>query len=139
MLHHLQNDFTMKCCWIYSLYFMLIDIDAYLLMGLIMEGDLKNLLVQETGLEPKDQRLLFRGKEIDDQESLQQVGVKDRSKLLLLEKMASKERKLEEAKKHDEISKACEAVVVVRSEVDKLLEKVILFVLYNHLVHDHGC
>ena len=139
MLHHLQNEFTMKFCWIYSLYFMLIDIDAYLLMGLIMEGDLKNLLVQETGLEPKDQRLLFRGKEIDDQESLQHVGVKDRSKLLLLEKMASKERKLEEAKKHDEISKACEAVVVVRSEVDKLLEKVILFVLYNHLVHDHGC
>ena len=41
---------------------MFIKIDAYLLMVLIMEGDLKKRLVQETGLEPKDQRLLFRGK-----------------------------------------------------------------------------
>lgn len=90
---------------------------------------MKKLLVQETGLEPEDQRLLFRGKEIDDQENLQQVGVKDRSKLLLLEVMASKERKLEEARKNEEISKACQAVVEVRSEVDKLSEKVILFVL----------
>ena len=41
---------------------MFIEIDAYLLMVLIIEGDLKKRLVQETGLEPKDQRLLFRGK-----------------------------------------------------------------------------
>ncbi|XP_034693676.1 BAG family molecular chaperone regulator 4-like [Vitis riparia] len=88
-------------------------------------GDLKKRLVQETGLEPKDQRLLFRGKEIDDQECLQQVGVKDRSKLLLLEEMASKERKLEEVRRSDEISKACKAVAEVKAEVDKLLEKVV--------------
>ena len=129
----------MNCACIYRLCFIFIEIDAYLLMVLIMEGDLKKRLVQETGLEPKDQRLLFRGKEIDDQECLQQVGVKDRSKLLLLEEMASKERKLEEARRSDEISKACKAVAEVKAEVDKLLEKVVLFVPYNHLIFDHGC
>ncbi|KAL6337584.1 hypothetical protein AAG906_037177 [Vitis piasezkii] len=70
-------------------------------------------------------KTLVQGKEIDDQECLQQVGVKDRSKLLLLEEMASKERKLEEARRSDEISKACKAVAEVKAEVDKLLEKVV--------------
>ena len=65
--------------------------------------------------------------------------MKDRSKLLLLEEMASKERKLEEARRSDEISKACKAVAEVKAEVDKLLEKVVLFVPYNHLIFDHGC
>lgn len=53
-------------------------------------------------------------------------GVKDKSKLLLLEDAASKERKLEEIRKHDEVSKASKAVAVVREEVDKLSERVSL-------------
>lgn len=53
-------------------------------------------------------------------------GVKDKSKLLLLEDAASKERKLEEIREHDEVSKASKAVAVVREEVDKLSERVSL-------------
>lgn len=87
-------------------------------------GDIKNALVQKTGLEAKDQRLLFRGKEKEDEEHLHMAGVKDRSKLLLLEDPASKERKLEEISKNTEISKACEAIAGVRTEVDKLSERV---------------
>ncbi|KAK4776309.1 hypothetical protein SAY86_004997 [Trapa natans] len=87
-------------------------------------GEMKNMLAQKCGLEPKDQRLFFRGKEKDDDENLQVAGLKDNSKMLLLECQASKERKLEQLKKAEEISKACEAVARVKVEVDKLSERV---------------
>lgn len=89
-----------------------------------MEGELKRVLANETGLEPKEQRLLFRGKEKDDEEFLHMVGVKDMSKVILLEDPASKERKLEEMRRKQSIMKAYEAVAKVRAEVDKLTEKV---------------
>ncbi|XWS74373.1 hypothetical protein CRYUN_Cryun02cG0209700 [Craigia yunnanensis] len=88
-------------------------------------GDLKRVLAQETGLEPKEQRLLFQGKEKDDEECLHMVGVKDMSKVVLLEDPASKERKLEEMNRNQSVLKACEEVAKVRAEVDKLSEKVI--------------
>lgn len=95
--------------------------NSYLVLN---EGDLKKVLAHETGLEPKEQRLLFRGKEKEDDECLHMVGVKDMSKVVLLEDPASKERKIEEMNRNQEISKACEAVKKVRVEVDKLSEKV---------------
>ncbi|KAK8988459.1 hypothetical protein V6N11_029849 [Hibiscus sabdariffa] len=88
-------------------------------------GGLKRVLAQETGLEPKEQRLLFQGKEKDDGECLHMVGVKDMSKVVLLEDPASKERKLEAMNRNQTVLKACEEVAKVRSEVDKLSEKVI--------------
>uniref|UniRef100_A0A1D1YKB7 BAG family molecular chaperone regulator 4 n=1 Tax=Anthurium amnicola TaxID=1678845 RepID=A0A1D1YKB7_9ARAE len=87
-------------------------------------GELKKVLAQETGLEPQEQRLLFRGKEKDDDDYLHMVGIKDMSKVILMEDPASKERKLEEMKGNHGISKACEAVSCVRVEVDKLAGKV---------------
>ena len=57
------------------------------------------------------------------------VGVKDMSKVILLEDPASKERKLEEMHKSEDISKACEAISKVRTEVDKLYQKVLLLVM----------
>ncbi|OAY24183.1 BAG family molecular chaperone regulator 4 [Manihot esculenta] len=88
-------------------------------------GDLKNVLVHETGLEPKEQRLLFRGKEKEDNECLHMVGVKDMSKVILLEDPACKERKLEEMKRNQGMLKAYEEVAKVRAEVDKLSQKVL--------------
>ncbi|KAJ4978418.1 hypothetical protein NE237_009198 [Protea cynaroides] len=87
-------------------------------------GDLKKVLTHQTGLVPKEQRLLFRGKEKEDDECLHMVGVKDMSKVILLEDPASREKKLEEMNRNQEISKACEAVGKVRTEVNKLSEKV---------------
>ena len=88
------------------------------------KGELKRLLSQLVGLEPEEQRLLFRGKEKDNEERMHMAGVKDMSKLVLLEDPASRERKLEEMKKNERIARACEAVVRIRSEVDKHVEKV---------------
>ncbi|XP_073007653.1 BAG family molecular chaperone regulator 2-like [Typha latifolia] len=57
-------------------------------------GELKLVVSMVTGLEPREQRLLFRGKEREDDDFLHMVGVKDRDKVLLLEDPALKERKL---------------------------------------------
>lgn len=88
---------------------------------------MKKLLSQKTGLEPHDQRLLFRGQVKEDAEQLYMAGVKDKSKMMLLEDPASRERKLEETRKNNEISEQCEAVAGVRVEVDRLSERVTSF------------
>lgn len=87
-------------------------------------GDLKRLLAHETGLEPKEQRLIFKGKEKENEDCLHMVGVVDMSKVVLLEDPASRERKLQERKKDNGIEKAYEAIAKVRGEVDKLTKKV---------------
>jgi len=86
--------------------------------------DVKSLLVHRTGLQPEEQQLFFGGKEKDNEDNLHEEGVRDKSKLLLLEDASSEERKREEIRKHNEMLKASEAVAEVRAEVDKLAERV---------------
>ncbi|CAI0457167.1 unnamed protein product [Linum tenue] len=57
-------------------------------------GELKMVLAMVTNLEPKEQRVLFKGKEREDCEFLHMVGVRDKDKVLLLEDPAIKEMKL---------------------------------------------
>ncbi|KAF1877637.1 hypothetical protein Lal_00040354 [Lupinus albus] len=57
-------------------------------------GELKMILSLVTRLEPREQRLLFKGKERDDNEFLHMIGVRDKDKVLLLEDPAFKEKKL---------------------------------------------
>ncbi|KAK9126717.1 hypothetical protein Scep_015563 [Stephania cephalantha] len=87
-------------------------------------GDLKNLLFNETGLEPKEQWLLFQGKERENEECLHMVGVKDMSKVVLLEDPASREKKLQAMKRDNGISVSCIAIASVKAEVDNLAMKV---------------
>ena len=49
------------------------------------------VLALVTGMEPKEQRLLFKGKERDDNEHLHMVGVKDKDKVVAFEDPAIKE------------------------------------------------
>ncbi|KAE8694387.1 hypothetical protein F3Y22_tig00110783pilonHSYRG00140 [Hibiscus syriacus] len=56
-------------------------------------GELKMVLSLITSLEPREQRLLFKGKERGDDEYLYMIGVKDKDKVLLLEDPAIKEMK----------------------------------------------
>ena len=60
----------------------------------MIAGELKVVLSMVTGLEPREQRLLFRGKEREDGDHLHMVGVRDRDKVLLLEDPALKDMKL---------------------------------------------
>ncbi|CAO2042741.1 unnamed protein product [Urochloa humidicola] len=57
-------------------------------------GELKVVLSMATGLEPREQRLLFRGKEREDTDHLHMIGVRDKDKVLLLEDPALKDMKL---------------------------------------------
>ncbi|KAL1824661.1 hypothetical protein ACET3Z_011439 [Daucus carota] len=57
-------------------------------------GELKMILAVITSLEPKEQRILFKGKEREDEDHLHMVGVRDKDKVLLLEDPAIKEKKL---------------------------------------------
>ena len=114
----------------------------------VMAGELKKEIAQKTGLEPDKQKVLFRGKEKEDKVHLHSAGVKDKSKVLVIENpsskekkveemtsskekveetTASKENKVEEMKESEEMSKAFAAVAGVRKEVDKLSERVGLF------------
>lgn len=92
----------------------------------LLTGDIKKLLAHKTGLKPEEQRLFFRGEEKENEEHFPVEGVKDKSELLLLEDGASKERKLEELRKHNKMLKATEAIAGVRAEVDMLSERVSL-------------
>ncbi|OMO69119.1 Ubiquitin [Corchorus olitorius] len=56
-------------------------------------GELKMILSLVTNLEPREQRLLFKGKEREDDEYLHMVGVRDKDKVLVLEDPAIKEMK----------------------------------------------
>lgn len=47
-----------------------------------------------TGSEPKEQRLLFKGKEREDEDYLHMVGVRDNDKVLMFQDPTIKERKL---------------------------------------------
>ncbi|CAH1437740.1 unnamed protein product [Lactuca virosa] len=57
-------------------------------------GEMKKLLSMVTGMAPKEQRVLFKGKEREDVEHLHMVGVRDKDKVVVLEDPAMKERKL---------------------------------------------
>ena len=70
-------------------------------------GELKMVLALLTGLEPKQQRLLFKGKEREDDEYLHMVGVGEKDKVLLLEDPAFKEKKL-----LNNISTSCPTIIV---------------------------
>ncbi|KAH0465596.1 hypothetical protein IEQ34_005699 [Dendrobium chrysotoxum] len=77
-------------------------------------GELKVMVAMETGLEPREQRLLFKGKEKEDGDHLHMVGVKEGDKVLLLEDPAIKERKLRSigiAMKAMEIKGSCPAAI----------------------------
>ena len=61
--------------------------------SLVSAGELKIILSLVTSLEPREQRLLFKGKEREDSEYLHMVGVRDKDKVLLLEDPAIKDKK----------------------------------------------
>ncbi|KAH0721667.1 hypothetical protein KY290_005809 [Solanum tuberosum] len=87
-------------------------------------GEVKSILSSIIGLEPKVQKLLFRGKEKEDHEYLHLVGVKDNSKVLVMEEETVEEKIPEEVRVTTEISRGAETVAEVRTEVDKLSEQV---------------
>ncbi|KAK6267243.1 hypothetical protein QUC31_018080 [Theobroma cacao] len=75
-------------------------------------GELKMILSLVTSLEPREQRLLFKGKEREDDEYLHMVGVRDKDKVLLLEDPAIKEMKLHKLAGSQQIGTAYRTISV---------------------------
>lgn len=83
-------------------------------------GDLKKLLVQVTGLQTEQQRLLYKGKYKSDRDYLSEAGIKDKSKVVLVEDTKGWEKRLVEMRKNDADAKACKAVAEVQQLVDQM-------------------
>ncbi|KAI3917424.1 hypothetical protein MKW92_025899 [Papaver armeniacum] len=87
-------------------------------------GELKKMLSAPTGLHPDDQKILFKDKERDSKAYLDVVGVKDRSKIVVMEDPMRQERRFLEMRKTAKFEKAAKSVSEISLEVDKLATKV---------------
>ncbi|KAJ6965918.1 hypothetical protein NC652_003714 [Populus alba x Populus x berolinensis] len=87
-------------------------------------GEVKKVLTGKTGLQIGDQKIIYKEKERGNREYLDRCGVKDRSKLILMEDPSSIERRYIEVRKNTRIQNADRAISDVSIEVDKLVEQV---------------
>lgn len=87
-------------------------------------GELKKMLSGPTGLHHEDQKLLFKHKERDSKAFLDVAGVKDRSKIVLVEDPISLEKRYIEMKKNAKLEKALKSVSEISLEVDRLAVQV---------------
>ncbi|KAL7142480.1 hypothetical protein ABFS83_08G125500 [Erythranthe nasuta] len=76
------------------------------------------------GLQPGEQRLIFRGKERENGDYLDTCGVIDRSKVNLIEDPQSKARRLVEMRRNEKIQAVHQLINDVTTEVDRLAEQV---------------
>ncbi|XP_057508857.1 BAG family molecular chaperone regulator 3-like [Actinidia eriantha] len=87
-------------------------------------GELKKMLSEPTGLHHQDQKLLFNNKERDSNAFLDISGVKDRSKIVLVEDPISKEKRYIEMQKSAKMEKASKTISEISLEVDRLAGQV---------------
>uniref|UniRef100_N1R1T2 Uncharacterized protein n=1 Tax=Aegilops tauschii TaxID=37682 RepID=N1R1T2_AEGTA len=87
-------------------------------------GELKKMMSEKTGLHHEDQKVLYKGKEMDSKAFLDMSGVKDRSKLVLLEDPDAQAKRLIEQRRADKAHRASKSVSRISLDVDKLATKV---------------
>lgn len=88
-------------------------------------GELKKLLTAQTGLHHQDQKILFKDKERDSAAYLDLSGVKDRSKLVMVEDPLSQERRFVEMRKTAKMERSAKAISEISLEVDRLAGQVV--------------
>lgn len=87
-------------------------------------GELKKKLSGPTGLHHEDQKIFFKKKEKDSRAYLDMAGVKDKSKLVLVEDAISQEKRLLEMRKNANMDKAAKSISQISLQVDKLAAQV---------------
>ncbi|XP_042384453.1 BAG family molecular chaperone regulator 2-like isoform X2 [Zingiber officinale] len=87
-------------------------------------GELKKVLSSRTGLHPLDMKLMYKDKERDSSAFLDTAGVKDKSKLVLLEDPTAQAKRLLEMRKTNKMEKAAKSISAISLEVDRLASKV---------------
>jgi len=81
-----------------------------------------------TGLHHEDQKLFYKDKERDSKAFLDMVGVKDKSKIVLVEDPISQEKRLLEIRKNAKMEKAAKSISAISLEVDRLAGRVCIVV-----------
>ncbi|KAJ8531312.1 hypothetical protein K7X08_026746 [Anisodus acutangulus] len=87
-------------------------------------GELKKMLTGPTGLHHQDQKLLYKDKERDNKAFLDIAGVKDKSKIVLIEDPISQEKRYLEMRKNAKVEKAAKTISEISLEVDRLARQV---------------
>ena len=87
-------------------------------------GELKKMLSGPTGLHHQDQKIFYKDKERDSKAFLDIVGVKDKSKLVLMEDPLSQERRYLEMRKNAKMEKDAKSISEISLEVDRLAGRV---------------
>lgn len=87
-------------------------------------GELKKLLSGPTGLHHEDQKILFKDKERQSRAFLDTCGVKDRSKLSVVEDEVARAKRCLEARRAAQAEKAAKSIAQIGRQVDKLASKV---------------
>ena len=98
------------------------------------------MLSGPTGLHHQDQKLLYKDKERDSNAFLDMAGVKDRSKIVVMEDPISQEKRYLEMRRNAKMEKASKSISEISLEVDRLAGQVLyerrvsfLTVLYMNL------
>jgi hypothetical protein len=76
------------------------------------------------GLHPDDQKVLYKDQEHNSKEFLDMVGIRDRSKMTMVEEPEAQARRLIEERRNAKAQKATKAVSRISLNVDKLASKV---------------
>ncbi|KAJ9545959.1 hypothetical protein OSB04_025666 [Centaurea solstitialis] len=90
-------------------------------------GELKKMLSGPTGLHHEDQKLMYKDKVRDSKSYLDVVGVKDRSKMVVVEDPISQEKRHLEMRKKAKMEKAAKSISDISFEVDRLAGQVSAF------------
>lgn len=99
-------------------------------MLIVITGELKKRLAQVTGLHPQDQKLIFKEKERESRSFLDVSGVKDGSRIILVQDIINQENRFIESRRNSNIERAMKSVAEVSIEVDKLACQVHFLLLF---------
>lgn len=84
-------------------------------------GELKKMLAGLTGLHPQDQKLIFKDKERESKSFLDVSGVKEGSRIVLVQDIISQEKRFLQTRRNSILEMALKSVAEVTIEVDKLV------------------
>jgi len=90
----------------------------------VVTGVVKKIMSDETGLKVEEQRVMYKGKERENGEYLDVCGVKDKSKLVLIQDASSIERRFIQMRINAKIQTANRAINNVSLQLDQLAEQV---------------
>lgn len=82
------------------------------------------MLAGPTGLHTEDQKIFYKEKEKDSRNFLDVSGIKDGSKLVLIEDEISREKRYLESRRNAKMENASKEITSIRLEIDKLAKQV---------------